>query len=539
MTLIEKIKTIINRYKRNNALGESKPQKLVSLSSFSKEIGLEITDFEKGINPQEFRREALDGKSMMKIFGENEITSSILKKIYHIYGDEIVLQYMKDSILRNSTVLMVDEKHDKMFAPRGLQDHITMYSEQDFSLILQKFFNREELSKKEKYIVVGMLAKMSDLIGLYGVYNLMKHSDYIKKEIDSGIFNDIVVCGKKYSNRERNQLTRLSKSWDSELLEKYKNLPLLKKRIASLPKTDVNMKLVQKIDEIMSSSANVLLRQTKEISSFIDDAFMEYEAQNRINILSNVYNPDNKKKIVISDLSEMNSCAILHFFDPKRNLTNFENYLKSIEEKRSNSTGKKVVFTEDEKKSLYMQYKSRENHYLVDQEMDFEGIGQIENYGVKYLTNTSNQLSTMFCAPNEILQGTFLRSNVALGFSINTVNPELMAVVSRRNIHSNKGIDYIETNNQFEEFSASFEELTSRKEPYIENTELVFFRESVESSLKPSYVMYVASRKIDSDTERKNIEEVEKQMKEVGLDVPLVIFDRYSMRHKENIRDER
>ena len=60
----------------------------------------------------------------------------------------------------------------------------------------------------------------------------------------------------------------------------------------------------------------------------------------------------------------------------------------------------------------------------------------------------------------------------------------------------------------------------------------MLFRNSCEVSLKPSYVMYIGNDKLDSVVESENIELIKKQMKESGLEVPLVIFDRYSIREK-------
>lgn len=60
----------------------------------------------------------------------------------------------------------------------------------------------------------------------------------------------------------------------------------------------------------------------------------------------------------------------------------------------------------------------------------------------------------------------------------------------------------------------------------------MLFRNSYEASLKPSYVMYIWKDKLDSVVEKENIELIKRQMKESGLDVPLIIFDRYSIREK-------
>ena len=143
----------------------------------------------------------------------------------------------------------------------------------------------------------------------------------------------------------------------------------------------------------------------------------------------------------------------------------------------------------------------------------------------------------MVTTPKEILEGKGIRGQIALGFSRKTLNPELIATVSNKNIHSNKGIDYVESNNEFEDFSASYDELTSTDKKFGDNTEVVLFRNSYESSLKPSYVMYIGNDKLDSAVEKKNIELIKEQMKEAGLDVPLVIFDRFSI--KEKMKDDK
>ena len=49
--------------------------------------------------------------------------------------------------------------------------------------------------------------------------------------------------------------------------------------------------------------------------------------------------------------------------------------------------------------------------------------------------------------------------------------------------------------------------------------------------------MYIGNDKLDSAVEKKNIELIKEQMKEAGLDVPLVIFDRFSI--KEKMKDDK
>jgi len=46
--------------------------------------------------------------------------------------------------------------------------------------------------------------------------------------------------------------------------------------------------------------------------------------------------------------------------------------------------------------------------------------------------------------------------------------------------------------------------------------------------------MYIGNDKLDSANEQQNLNDIREQMKNAGLNVPLVIFDRYSIREKMN-----
>lgn len=507
-------------------------KKMMNCIAFNRTTSLNLSDLQLGINPETFERQTLNGKSMLEIFEESEITKDILKEIYDIYGEEILSCYNNDADLRNKTVLKLDGKYENEGAVGGLQDHVTYYSEEDFNLIFQKYFNNEELSKTEQYILIGLLAKEADLIGTYTIKYLREHPEYIKSEIGVGIFNNIVLSGKKYTNDERRKIAKLSKVWNEDDLNRYNNLPLLRKRLSSLPKTQDVLDTIHNIDEILSKPLDEVVMKSSEISDLMDSAFMDYEIENRNQIVEKVYNPEKTQEIVITDLTQMNSAAMLHFFNPNRTMSNFDEYVKDLEEKRSKELGKKFEFSEDERKVMLLQYQAKENHYITDYTLDFEGIGQVGSFDTRYVTNTSNQLCAMVTTPKEILEGNGIRGQIAIGFSKETLSPELIATISNRNIHSNKGIDYVESNNQFEDFSVSYDELVSDEKRFGDNTEVVLFRNSYEASLKPSYVMYIGNDKLDSAVEKENIELIKKQMTESGLEVPLVIFDRYSMREK-------
>ena len=128
-----------------------------------------------------------------------------------------------------------------------------------------------------------------------------------------------------------------------------------------------------------------------------------------------MYNPENQEIIIIDDLDKMDSAPLLHFFDSSRKVSDFNSYIKKLEEERSKELGKKFVFSDEEKEKLKSQYLAKENHYITDQSIDVDVIGQITSYDRRYVTNLSKQLSTLIVSPKDILEGKHIRGgNLAL-----------------------------------------------------------------------------------------------------------------------------
>ena len=132
-------------------------------------------------------------------------------------------------------------------------------------------------SKTEQYILIGLLAKEADLIGTYTVKHLREHPEYIKSEINVGIFDNIVLSGKTYTNKERKEIATLSQVWSKGDLNRYHNLGLLRQRLESLPETQDTAKAKHTIDEILAKPLSEIATRSSEISEFMDTAFMSYE----------------------------------------------------------------------------------------------------------------------------------------------------------------------------------------------------------------------------------------------------------------------
>lgn len=70
---------------------------------------LKLSDFPRGIKPFQKYRNASD--SLVNIFERESIDNEKFKKLYNIYGDEIVLEYLNDIELKNKTNLRRSRKY--------------------------------------------------------------------------------------------------------------------------------------------------------------------------------------------------------------------------------------------------------------------------------------------------------------------------------------------------------------------------------------------------------------------------------------------
>lgn len=404
-----------------------------------------------------------------------------------------------------------------------MEDHINIYGQDELKAIIKKYFKGEELSEKENYILMGLLQKCAELLDIYKYKHLMGHEKYIIAEMDLGIFQNIVVNGRQYNNKERKKQVKLASIWDRETMQKYNNLETLKQRCNKLPGGE-NIKL--KIEEIQKMEYTDIFTYSNRIKSEIRDIYLEYEMINRQDIINNAYLPKmfGKKDVIIDDISKLREGAILHFFGIYQNVFSFDNYIYKLEKEY----GRDLSF--EEKESARKIFECKSNKFIPNMSIDMRAIGQSDD-GELYNVNTSNQLSCMLITFENILKMKGTRGNLALGFARNTLSPELIATISNKNIHSNKNIDYIETEDDFKEFSCDFEELLNLDDNE-ENTEMVMFRNTDLATLQPSYVLYISYRYLYSEEEKRNIEIYKEKMKEAGLNVPFVIFDTYTINKK-------
>lgn len=490
---------------------------------FKQTTGLNIFDFKYGINPREVYRNSSD--CLINIFYREKVTYRRLIFIFNYFGESIYKEYINDLYLRNKTNLTRNSYG-------VIEDHVNRISEEDFKNILTKYVKNEVLNEKEKCILMGAFQKCAELLDIYKYPNFIPHYRNIKAELDIGIFENIVVKGKSYTYKERKNLRKLSYVWNRDTLNKYENLDLLKQRLIGKNDSSEDIKI---IDSIRKLKLEYICNHAIKVKEKLDDLYLKYEISNRKDIIKKVYEPPYKKgNIVINNLLKMGNGAILHFCGVYSKIFEFENYLYKLEEKYNKK------FSLEEKESMRKSFETKNNNFIVNRSVDLNAIGQSEN-GEYYNVNTSNQLSCMFITPENILKMKGTRGNLALGFSKDKLTPDLIATISNKNIHSNKNIECLEAENDFKDFSCSFNELLNMPEGEL-NTELVMFRNTELSTLKPSYLLYISYRDINSEGERQNIKFYKEKMREAGLvDIPIVIFDTYTInkeiKEKENNKE--
>lgn len=412
-----------------------------------------------------------------------------------------------------------------------IENHVKIYSKEEITDIINKYFANDELDEKERFVLMGILQKYAELLDIYRYSNLIKYVDYIKRELKLGIFESIVIKNKKYTNKERKKLVKLSYKWNRDVLEKYQNLETLKNRLISLPQEKQNQNYINSINNISKMNIKQIIDNAESIKERIQDMYLYYEIKNRQNIINKSYQPEKKEEIIIDDLSKINGGLILHFFWPYTKIFHFENYLNKLENKLQRK------LTQDEKKMARKKFEVMSNNFIVNQSVPLTAIGQT-NEAHRYSVDIHNQLSCTFVTAKDIVELKGVRGNLALGFAKDKLEPDQIATISDKNIHSNKNIENVETSNDFKDFSASYNELLN-KDANEFNTELVMFRNTDMTTLRPSYVLYISYTDINSKNEKRNIEICKDHMKEAGLDVPFIIFDNYSIYKKIENEKER
>ena len=299
--------------------------------------------------------------------------------------------------------------------------------------------------------------------------------------------------------------------------------------------------MIEAISRIQTMTVEEILGSAETIQAEINDMYLEYEIANRQQLIDKVYDPteENKSEIVITDLSQMGEGALLHFFNPGKKPEKEDSYLKLVKQRIEQRSGKNYIGEEEELKIAKKQYEVMSNNMVTNYTVPFTGdtVGQVGTFEDRYISSVENQISALVATPEQMMKGIGIRGKLALGFSKKTLSPEMIALLAAKNVYANKGINFIESENDFEDFSVPYSELLGGNSNEKGN-EVVLFRNTDISTLKPAYVLYIATEKLDSNKEKEELDNIRNMMRDIGLDVPLCILDTYTIKEKQKQIEE-
>lgn len=511
MGIIQELKT---RFEQNSE------RKLIS-----KKLGINACCVESGIYDKEF----LEGTNL---------TSESFSKIIDMYIDELVDKIENNNLKKRKFFEKVDT----------------------FSTDLTKGLSREELKEKIKEemqhmfydkkvdwnLKQGMLQAVFNEIKLwvttYGVDRLLNPDEIVRLEIAFGIdkkrYEALKSKGRiEIDEEEIRKEIYLAKSLPKKDYENYKNIELLKNRYQSLLLTNISENEKTEIREKIEEIQNLGSKEVTEIGETIEQLYFDYEIMNRNVLLENVYTPS--EDAIINNRANLNN-MLVHFFDDSRSMKRFSDTYKSkMINKIKKRAGKKdeQEFSKYENQEVENALKDyvdvKTNPAIVSNSANVELNASCGfDYSVK--SNVSNQISASVVKEDILSQRGI---NVGIGFDKSGLPIENIATISDRNIYSNQGLENVPTENEFDDFSSSAFSMMSDDKRKCERNEVVMFRNTEETTLKPSYFLCVCNADINKDQESKKIiEEYRKFAKDKELH--FIFVDAYEI-NKDKTRTQR
>ena len=449
---------------------------------------------------------------------ENNLTREHLRQVYEIYKKEIIKEYLEDNALRKKTTLVFDSGY-RDYECLQLEDHTKYYEEKELNTILEKFFHDKTLKLSEKVTLIGILAKIVELINFYKFDYLIENIETVKKEINVGLFSKLLKKDNKISYDKRYFYRQLAKVFSKNSIEALENLPLLRERLESLPLTSEKYQVIKRADRLLNFSEEEIVRKMSFVKQELADLYSFYEIYNRKSLINNILDPE--KSMIITDLREIKEPMLLHFFNQFTDLGAKSQFFDDKEKQIRKLNSYHYILTKEDKENLEKEYQIMQNELVSNYALPISSMYYSSKSAC--LVNNSNQLSSMILTLRDILNEENLRSLVAIGFSKKNLSEELIAIISAHNLYSNQGIDFIDSENEFLDFSASLKEMLEPKKGF--NNEVVLYRNNDIATLKPSYVVIIAPHGLEEDAFKENYQELKLQMNNIGLNCPILIID--------------
>ena len=377
---------------------------------------------------------------------------------------------------------------------------------EDFEKILNgnEIDDPEEDSQKE--IILDYLMKT---LGTYSSDDIKNNFNFILYDINNNSNENLDSRRKKYllySNLSNNQLMKIDESH------------VLKQRL---------QKINKKESEELLSRLNAIENNFYENIAELEDIYSDYEILYRKDLIDNLYVPKNDVTI-IEDYKDVRPQLIHQFLRNPKKFRNME--IQKIKEKiiseRRNGNDSKDLTEYEQKKlnELIYQVDANLNQYKVNYTTDGKGTSYTGSLIFDtYHSDTSNQISASLLNAEDLLNLPYV-GIIGIGFNKETLTPESIALSSNSYKTTNKGINNLEYNEEyeFEEMSSPYSELLSKKD-----SEIVIHRRGIDFDTKASYIL----AKINSSNSKQTneiMEQIEQVRKNEGLKA--VIYDTYKIR---------
>ena len=377
---------------------------------------------------------------------------------------------------------------------------------EDFEKILNgnELDDPEEDSQKE--IILDYLMKT---LGTYSSDDIKNNFNFILYDINNNSNENLDSRRKKYllySNLSNNQLMKIDESH------------VLKQRL---------QKINKKESEELLTRLNAIENNFYENIAELEDIYSDYEILYRKDLIDNLYVPKNDVTI-IEDYKDVRPQLIHQFLRNPKKFRNME--IQKIKEKiiseRRNGNDSKDLTEYEQKKlnELIYQVDANLNQYKVNYTTDGKGTSYTGSLIFDtYHSDTSNQISASLLNTEDLLNLPYV-GIIGIGFNKETLTPEAIALSSNSYKTTNKGINNLEYNEEyeFEEMSSPYSELLSKKD-----SEIVIHRRGIDFDTKASYIF----AKINSSNSKQTneiMEQIEQVRKNEGLKA--VIYDTYKIR---------
>ena len=377
---------------------------------------------------------------------------------------------------------------------------------EDFEKILNgnEIDDPEEDSQKE--IILDYLMKT---LGTYSSDDIKNNFNFILYDINNNSNENLDSRRKKYllySNLSNNQLMKIDESH------------VLKQRL---------QKINKKESEELLSRLNAIENNFYENIAELEDIYSDYEILYRKDLIDNLYVPKNDVTI-IEDYKDVRPQLIHQFLRNPKKFRNME--IQKIKEKiiseRRNGNDSKDLTEYEQKKlnELIYQVDANLNQYKVNYTTDGKGTSYTGSLIFDtYHSDTSNQISASLLNAEDLLNLPYV-GIIGIGFNKETLTPESIALSSNSYKTTNKGINNLEYNEEyeFEEMSSPYSELLGKKD-----SEIVIHRRGIDFDTKASYIL----AKINSSNSKQTneiMEQIEQVRKNEGLKA--VIYDTYKIR---------